>query len=409
MRLFAVAGLIALAAVLAAPTAAVATAAPSVTLSAASKPAGLLNGLSCISAKNCVAVGQDLTTYGPLVETWNGTRWAATALPMPGGDDPSSLFGVSCATARSCLAVGIYSFSISAALSWGALLAESWNGRSWTRTRLPDLSGVDRYELSSVSCTTAGDCVATGLYELAGGRTAGFAELLSDGKWKAYELPGLVSSAHNSAINHVSCMSAVSCVAVGSIGNSTTPDGSPANAAVAEFWDGRNWSEATLATPAGSKGAWLYGLSCTRSKTCIAVGGRRLANGKITPLAETWSAATGRWRAAFPAAAGSEPDLGGVSCVSAGNCLAVGGGDEPTAATNSFSDSWNGKTWKYEQFPAPLGGGREASDGVQVSCLTAAQCVAIADDYIGAPAGITAIYGISAFWNGKAWRLVPVA
>jgi hypothetical protein len=374
MRLFAVSGLIALAAVLAAPTAAVAATAPSVVatapsvaVSAASEPAGLLNGLSCISAKDCVAVGQDLTTYGPLVETWNGT------------------------------------------ISWGALLAESWNGRSWTRTGLPGLSGVDRYELSSVLCPSAGYCVAVGLHEQTGGRTAGFAELLSAGKWKAYELPGLANSARNSAIYHVSCLSAASCVAVGSTGNSTTPDGSPANTAVAEFWNGRKWSETTLATPSGSKGAWLYGVSCTRSKTCVAVGGRRLDSGKITPLAETWTAATGRWRAAFPAAAGSEPDLGGVSCVSAGNCLAVGGGDEPTAATSSFSDSWNGKSWKDEQFPAPLSGGREASEGVEVSCLSATQCIAIADDYIGAPATITAVYGVSALWNGKAWRLVPVA
>jgi hypothetical protein len=408
MRLLAAPGLIA-DVVVAAPTAAVATTAPPVAMTATSKPAGLLDGLSCISAKNCVAVGQNITTVSALVETWNGERWAATTLPMPGGDDPSALIGVSCATARSCLAVGTDSFSISNGLAWGALLAESWNGRSWTRTRPPDLSGVHRYALSGVSCSSAGDCVATGVFKSADGRTAGFAEVLSDGRWRAYPLPGLVSSAHNSAIDQVSCMSAANCVAVGSIGNSATPDGSPANAAVAEFWDGRKWSEATLATPSESKGAWLYGLSCVRSKTCVAVGGRRLANGKITPLAETWTAAAGRWRAAFPAAGGSEPDLAGVSCQSAANCLAVGGGDEPTAVTTSFSDSWDGKNWKYKQFPAPLGGGREASEGVQVSCLSATKCIAIANDYIGGPATFTAAYGVSALWNGKAWRLVPVA
>jgi hypothetical protein len=326
---------------------------------------------------------------------------------MPSGEDPASLVGVSCATAKSCLAVGDYSFS--SGLAWGSLLAESWDGRSWARTRLPGLTGVHRYELVGVSCTAAGACVATGLYDPADGRTAGFAEVLSAGRWKAYELPGLASSARNSAIYQVSCTSAASCVAVGSIGNSTTPDGSPAGAAVAESWNGRKWSEATLATPAGSKGAWLYGVSCTRSRTCVAVGGRRLDDGKVAPLAETWTAATGRWRAAFPAAAGSEPDLAAVSCASATSCLAVGGGDEPTAATSSFSDYLNGQSWKYRQLPAPLSGGREASDGVQVSCLTATNCVAIADHYIGAPGTITGIYAVSAFWNGKAWRLVPVA
>jgi len=409
MRLLAVSGLIALAAVLGAPTAAMAATVPPIAVSAAKEPVGLLNGLSCISAAHCVAVGQNMTTLSPLVETWNGARWAATTLPMPSGEDAASLDGVSCTMARNCLAVGLYSFSVAGGQSWGTLLAESWNGRSWARTHLPGLAGVDRYELSSVSCATAGNCIAAGQYDLADGRTAGFAEVLSDAKWKAYKLPGLVSSSRNSAIYQVRCTSTASCVAVGSIGNSTTPDGSPANAAVAERWNGRSWSETTLATPARSKGAWLYGLSCPRSATCVAVGGRRLANGKIAPLAETWTAATGRWRAALPAAAGSQPDLGGVSCTSAANCLAVGGGDQPTAATSSFSDSLNGKSWTYEQLPAPLSGGREASEGVQVDCMTATRCVAIADDYIGAPATITAIYGVSAFWNGKAWRLVPFA
>ena len=61
MRLLAVPGLIALAVVVAAPTAAVATTAPPVAMTATSKPAGLLDGLSCISAKSCVAVGQNIT------------------------------------------------------------------------------------------------------------------------------------------------------------------------------------------------------------------------------------------------------------------------------------------------------------------------------------------------------------
>ena len=175
----------------------------------------------------------------------------------------------------------------------------------------------------------------------------------------------------------------------------------------------QEWSETKLPTPAGSKGAWLYGLSCTRSGTCVAVGGRRLANGKITPLTETRTATGGRWQAAFPSAAGSDPDLQGVWCVSAGKCVAVGGGDQATAKTSPFSLSLNGRTWKYQEFPAPLGGGKEASDAYSVTCLSATRCTAVADtgtvpQYSPNPSNYRA-YGVSAFWNGKAWRLVPVA
>jgi hypothetical protein len=419
MRLFGFAGLIAVAVVSATPTAVLAaTGAPTAVASrtavaAASNPTGDVFDVACPSAKNCLAVGEDWNTYRPLVENWNGARWSATVLPLPSGQTTSVLTGVSCATPKSCVVVGGTAGNYLSVASYKSL-AESWNGRSWTRLSLPNPSGGYGYEFSAVSCPTAKNCVVTGAYILSGsGRTAGYAEVLSGGKWKVYKLPGVVSSSRNSIIQQLSCISVTSCVAVGSYGNSTTPIGSPANGSVAEFWNGKRWSDTMLATPAGSKGAWLYGLSCTRSRFCLAVGGRRLANGKITPLAEAWSAATGRWKAAFPSATGSDPVLENVSCTSAARCLAVGGGDEATAKTSPFSASWNGKTWKYQEFPAPLGGDKEASDAYNVTCVSATDCVAVADtgsapEYSPNPSNYRA-YGVSAFWNGKAWRLVPVA
>lgn len=407
LRLFAVPAVIALAAVFGGPAGAL-PATP-----AAARASGSLFGLACTSAKSCVAVGEDWATYDPLVEDWNGARWTASELPLPSGQYFSVLDGVSCAAPDSCIAVGSDS-SDYVGVATSRSLAESWNGRSWTRIMLPNPAGGYGYELSSASCTSAENCVLTGVYTLDGsGRIAAFAEVLSGGKWRVYKLPGVVSSSYNSVIDQVACMSAASCVAVGSYGNAASPDGSPANAAVAEFWNGKKWSEVRLAPPAGSDGAWLYGVACTRSGTCVAVGGRRLANGKVTPLAETWTAAKDLWRAAFPSAAGSDPVLEGVSCVSAASCLAVGGGDQATAKTSPFALSWNGKAWKYQEFPAPLGGGKEASDAYDIACLSAANCVAVGDigsvpEYSPNPSNYLA-YGVSAFWNGKAWHLVPVA
>jgi hypothetical protein len=416
MRLPAVSGLIAVGAVgavFAAPAATMAATAPAaMTATAVSKPVGSMFGVSCVSASNCVAVGEDWANSHPVVERWNGARWTATSLPLPSSTDTAVLGEVSCISANSCIAVGNYSANYLNAATY-QMLAESWNGRSWTRLRLPDPSGGYGYDLGSPSCATAGRCVLTGVYILHSGRTAAFAEVLSGGTWKVYKLPGLADSAYNSVIEQVTCMSATNCLAVGSDGNSKTPLGAPANTAVAESWNGKKWSETKLATPAGSKGAWLYGLSCPRSKTCVAVGGRRLANGKITPLVETRAAATGRWQPAFPRAAGSDPDLQGVACASVGHCVAVGGGDEATAKTSPFSVFLNGKAWKYRVFPAPLGGGKEASDAYAVTCLSATECVAVGDtgtvpQYSPNPANYRA-YGVSAFWNGKAWRLVPSA
>ena len=71
---------------------------------------GILEGVSCSSAKACTAVG----TYGDgarestLAERWNGTKWALQTTPNPSDAGASHLKGVSCSSATACTAVGPY-------------------------------------------------------------------------------------------------------------------------------------------------------------------------------------------------------------------------------------------------------------------------------------------------------------
>jgi hypothetical protein len=68
-------------------------------------------GVSCTSSTDCVAAGA--TTYLPdphsipynltLVENWDGTNWSLASSPTPGSD---VLSGVSCTTAKRCVASG---------------------------------------------------------------------------------------------------------------------------------------------------------------------------------------------------------------------------------------------------------------------------------------------------------------
>jgi hypothetical protein len=373
------------------------------------KPAGDLLDVSCVTDKDCVAVGANMTSYRPLVETWNGKGWKALSLPMPAGENGATLNWVSCPTSKSCVAVGdTDQAGLEATL---VPLVESWNGRSWSQVRVPVPAGGTGYELGNVACVSAKSCVLNGGYTLlSDSRLGSFIDVLSGGKWTLYKPPGLASGSYGSDLDGISCLSATDCVTVGSYGNSTTPSGVPANAAAAEFWNGKKWAESKVPTPSGSKGAWLYGISCVRAKACVAVGGQRLKSGKIAPLTETWTAASGKWRASGASAAGSEPVLFDVSCVSAKGCLAVGSGDLATSKTSPFSLSLHGKAWKYAEMPAPLGGGEEASDADSVTCLSATLCVATGNEgnvpfYVGSYVA----YGVSAFWNGKSWHLVPFA
>ncbi len=408
MRRFAVPGLVALAAVLGAPAASSAAASTRVAspplVKAAAKPEHWSMSVACTSARNCVAVGADVTTNRPLAERWNGARWAAADLRLPAGATIGFLTGVSCAAADRCVAVGVTGVTPAASSGTVAPLAESWNGTSWSAARPPAPPGSHGAELLGISCPTARTCVATGAYS-AGNTAIGYAAVLTGGKWTAYKPPGLpASSSYYSALNSVSCMSAASCVAVGSYSMYSSPGGYPAGTAVAETWNGTRWSLAKLPAPPGGEYLWLYGVSCVRSKYCVATGGRYLPNNRSSgPLAEIWSA--GKWRAAVPPGAGTDPSLFDVSCVSAASCLAVGSADTPTPGNSAFSDSWNGRAWTYVKMPTPsAGGGKNVTIAESDSCLSAADCVAVGS---AGPAQLPA-YGFSGFWNGRGWRLAAI-
>jgi hypothetical protein len=97
-----------------------------------------LEGVSCVARDACMAIGSyypaNSGDYFPLAETWNGASWKLQAVPSPHGSTGTDLPAASCISARNCTAVG------SRTSSSGTLetLAESWNGTSWTIQPTPD-------------------------------------------------------------------------------------------------------------------------------------------------------------------------------------------------------------------------------------------------------------------------------
>jgi hypothetical protein len=89
-----------------------------------------------------VAVGVDLkiTRDGagaPLIETCNGRAWKIVDTKLLAAGNPG-LLGVSCRSARDCVAVGYYSNRSDQAVP----IAETWNGRIWTFSTLSLPAGV---------------------------------------------------------------------------------------------------------------------------------------------------------------------------------------------------------------------------------------------------------------------------
>jgi hypothetical protein len=93
-----------------------------------------------------------------------------------------------------------------------------------------------------------------------------------------------------------------------------------------------------------------------------------------------------------------------VSCTTPRACTATGTDFNPGAGGPTLAERWNGKTWRVERTPSPadasLSSSEVALDGV--SCTSAKACTAIGE-YTPDHA---ATYFIES-WNGKRWRLEP--
>jgi len=218
--------------------------------------ANYLDGVSCVSASSCVAVGGDNEGHGgrTLIESWNGSSWSVVTSPN-NGTGANALQGVSCISAKSCMAVGTSHVGL-------LTLAEHWNGTTWSLVPSPN-KGSYRDSLDGVSCVATTSCKAVGSYTSGTGGASTLIESWSGTKWSVITSPN-VGTSGGSALNGISCVSASSCKAVGDDGFSQRT--------LVESWNGTAWS----VSPSGNEGtnpSWLLGVSCVSANSCKAAGG----------------------------------------------------------------------------------------------------------------------------------------
>lgn len=239
---------------------------------------GELDGVSCTSPTFCVAVGavQSRGREHALIETWSGAAWHAREAPAVRGTTSSGLSGVSCLSASDCVAVGDYFVGGRASEGLGYALILHWNGSSWALRRIGEYSG-DRYGwqvgLQGVSCATAGSCLAVGTANPQGnGDSAQIAvaispRTLSFTRAGLPALPTLPPYSPEGFFNAVSCESARDCAAVGAL---YFDRGHSHGEAFAATRNGHRWTRQSIA---GADAATLTGVSCS-SSGCVSVGYR---------------------------------------------------------------------------------------------------------------------------------------
>jgi hypothetical protein len=226
-----------------------------------------LQGVSCSSARACVAVGSwsPIWSWGgaPLVERFDGKRWTTQAVVLPAqvthtpGYNGATLLAVSCPSPSACMAVGAYYLGFPP--QGETLFAERWDGATWAFQPLAPFNG----QISAdISCSSTSACTIIGTVYLANPGRHPFAERWNGTSWRAQTLPNPPRLA---ALTAVSCPTRNACMAVGN------GAGLPHGSQLAEKWNGVRWRAQNIPRPPGFRTGFLDSISCTSANACTAI------------------------------------------------------------------------------------------------------------------------------------------
>jgi hypothetical protein len=258
--------------------------------------ASSFGAISCQSAWQCTASGERLnaaeTEWIPLTERWNGYRWTSVATPYK-SINPSGGWGpLACPTAGECLVLGpnveavvrlvdsswlsrpapslphgrtikledISCAATSFCIAVGGVyipgrnvklpmyhhflpLVERWNGRSWSRIKLPSSAYKRLLDLESVSCPSTTYCVATG-WPKHGSRSL----VLTAGAWQTAPAPSSITGVV------VFCPVAGICVATGDARGGVTRKSSSARGSLVSVLTHGRWRRMRTPLPRFSTG-----------------------------------------------------------------------------------------------------------------------------------------------------------
>jgi len=322
------------------------------------------------------------------------TRWSIQTTPHPTGSEASELGGVSCTSASACTVVGLND----EALGYKSL-AERWNGTAWSIQTTPSPQGYVS-KLQGVSCSSSTACTAVGWDSYKGGGNSALAEHWNGTEWSLQTIAA--PKAEFSELTSVSCTSSTACTAVGMYGYPLTM--------FAERWNGTEWSIQATPGPTGAKQTRLYGVACTSSSACTAVGTYESSIGFYGALVEYWNGTAWSQQATTIPTGARSSYLGGVSCTLSTACTAVGNYENSAKTVVTLAERWNGTEWSFQTTRTPAGA-KGASELLGVSCSSSAVCTATGrytTSSPGAPPPRTTVT-LAEHWNGTEWSIQETA
>jgi hypothetical protein len=379
----------------AAPAAAAAGQRPAASLAATH--ADEFQGISCTTAKGCLAVGTQFDSKNDHLLALGETRspgsstWAVHD-PAPVSGATTTGFGpigngdtVSCVSSPSAMCMGIGSYNNSAGHQLN--YAASWDWSSWKIVNPPNPSPTISSGLDAISCLSSKFCLITGhWFDTSTDKDALESQVWNGKSWKMTKMPRIPANASSGPrLWGLSCVSTTWCMAVGDYDTSEAAT----QPLMSEIWNGKSWKMVLPPNPSGASAHALVGVSCISTKFCNAVGDSLTSKLALLSLGETWNGKAWTVQPTPKSKVKGISELFDVSCLSAKFCLSTG----------DLAATWNGKSWSGIAFPVPPGK-TTITNAVSLSCLSTKDCTA-AGGYSTAAGTFTLAWN----WNGKSLSL----
>ena len=347
--------------------------------------------VACLAAGECGAAGFYRDASG--LEGFLGSEVSSTwdgSVELPGSGGGAQLDTEACPSFGRCIVGGYFTDGGGNRQPFVDQQLGSWP----TAKPLPgNLNKGSLGEVTSLSCTSLGTCVAGGFYTDAKGGRQAFVDTEAFGDWgPMLELAGSLNKGSNAQVNHVSCgvsatsVSVIACAAVGVY----APSNGHGQAFTATLANGK-WGGAAAVpgVTALDKGgfALLSSVSCPTAGNCSAGGSYAASASSTQPFVVTEK--NGKWGTAIavPGSAalntGKNMSVSAVSCVAPGTCSAAGDFHASNHSEGVWAASEKGGAWSAAgTIPGLSGlatGGQAEVEGL--SCATASSCGLVGDYY----------------------------
>ena len=346
--------------------------------------------VSCSSSGECSAVGTYTNggTQGFVVDRVGGVWQSAVAIPglaalNAGGS--AQLRGVSCPSDGNCSAVGSYVDGS----GFQGFVVDRVGGVWQSAVTIPGLAALNvsnEAMAMNVSCSSVGNCSATGYYADSLYKYQLFVFDRVGGVWQdASPLPGFIAlnQGGESGLGGLSCPSDGNCSAGGSYGSSPGQSQGFVVDRVGGVWQTAAPINGLQALNVGSN-ASVRDLSCSSAGNCSAVG---YFNDGVGSQGFVVDQIGGVWQSAAAmsglSAMGTTSDGYAVSCAIDGNCSAVGYTLTGSVYTGFALDRVGGSWGAAASIPG-LGSLGTSSLALDVSCWSATECTVLGQYESGA-------------------------